>query len=412
MHSNRTPRSVPRAARWPSALLSLLSLLGSCVFYEPQEVTLAGLAAATPSAPPGPLDLAHAMAFALQHNPELHRLAAEARAAGADVPATEIQGQWSGDDRRLAAMIDPIALLQLGARGAAADLAAARREEALAALAVARWRMLGAITEVFAALTAVESATPPRLVCDVEAFVQAGLASPAAAAMARGASASAAAERLALAADREALLAELRPLLGLPGDAALTLAPLAPDYPPLPPRDPASLLRRPDLALAIASYRVADAEFRRAVAEQYPSLMIGPDLPLGAGAVDAMAWFRVPLGADGPAIAARERRDAARARATEALLAASNRAVAAGSQHEALAQRAAAASATAAGSAIALAAAEAAAAVEIDAFLPLAEGAQAAVRDAMERRLATVAAARARVQLAVAYGWPTALEQR
>jgi len=384
----------------------LLPLLAGCVGYEAADVDLTSLAAAAPTAPPGPLPFAAAVAFALRHNPELQRLAAEARAAGADVPPTDLEAEWEGADEMLSLAVDPVALLGLGARGRAIDAATAREAAAVQELAVARWRLIGALAELYAALGALDGITPLQFAQDPEPFVRAGLASPAAAAMAQGATAAAAAERAMLAAEREALLADLRMRLGLLPTAALQPSPQPADVPPPPAAD--ALLRRPDLALAVAQYHVADAEFRAAVAEQWPSLMLGPDIPLRGGAIDAMALLRLPLGASSRATAAKARREAARAAASQALLAAANEAEAA--RHEATARSARAAATTqmVAASRQALAAAEVALAVEPDAFEPLAERAQQALRDAMEHREAVLAAARARVRAAVAAGWPAA----
>ncbi len=390
----------------PRLHLLLLLPLAACVGYEAADVNLGEVGAGLPSAPDSPLSFEAAVAFALRHNPGLQALAAEARGAGADVPPTALEGQWDGHDERLAVMLDPIALLRLGERGAAADLAAARGDEAVQALAVARWRLVGRSAEVYATLPALAAVPVPDVAVDPEPFVRAGLASPVAAAQLRAAAGGAAAEATAHAADRAGLLAELRALLGLPAGAEVTPAAAAPALPEPAPGDDA-LLRRPDLALALARYRVADAAFRTAVAAQYPSLSIGPDLPLsGGGGVDVMAFVKLPLFADGPAIAAKERRTAARARLVEAFVAASAEAHVATSQHRAAAQRADAAAAGAEASSTAFAAATAALATEVDAFGPVAGSALEAVRMASEHRMAAVAAARARVQHAVAWGWP------
>lgn len=392
----------------PVLLLLPLGLLplGGCVGYEAADVALDELGATLPTPPVGPLSFDAAVAFALDHNPELQALAAEARAAGADVPPTMLEGQWDGHEERLAVMLDPIALLRFGERGAAVDLAAARGDEAMAALAVARWRLVGRIAEVYAALAALETVPVPTVAVDPEPFVRAGLASPLGAAQLRAAAGGAAAEATAHGADRAALLADLCRLLGLPAGAALTAATGAPGLPDVAASEEA-LLRRPDLALALAQYRVADAAFRSAVRAQYPSIAIGPDLPLSSGGgVDVMTFVKLPLFADGPAAAAKERRTAARARLVEAFVAASAEAHVAASQHRASAQRADAAAAGAEASAMALTAATTALATEVDAFGPVAGSAAEAVRMASEHRLAAVAAARARVQHAVAWGWP------
>jgi hypothetical protein len=395
--------SIPRPR---AAAASVLLLATGCVGYDAADIDWRVLTAEAPPPPPGPVSFHGAVAFALAHNPDLARLAAEARAAGADVPATDLQAQWDGVDERLALMTDPVALLQLGQRGAASDAAAAREAAALQDLAVARWRLVGQIAEVFAAHAALANVRAPEFALDPEPFVRAGLASPVAAAMARGAAASARTEALALEADRYGLLAELRTLLGLPPGAALTLAPVEATFPELPPSDEAALLRRPDLAQALARYRVADAEFRLAVAEQYPSLQLGPEIPFVAGGVDVMAVLRLPIGADARAHAAKERREAARARVVAALRGASNEADAALRHHGASEQRAVATAAMAAASASALAAAQAELLTDGEAFERVANAAQMAMREAMDRREAVVANARARVQHAMTWGWP------
>jgi outer membrane protein TolC len=391
----------------PAAAAALLPLLASgCVVYEPAPVELAQVLAQTVAPPPGPLRFDDAVAFALAHNPELARLAALARAEGADVPPFDAQLQWDGHDERVAAMIDPLALLGLGARGAAIDAAAARADEALAELAVARWQLTADIASAYVVLAALATVAPPPFDVDPEPFVQAGLASPTTAALARAAAAVAGAEREMLAGERAAVLADLCRSLGLRADAPVE--PVLPDadFPALPPATDAQLLRRADLALALARYHAADAAFRSAVAAQYPSLMIGPDLAVGPGTVEAMAVLRLPLGAAGPARAAEQRRDAARHRLATDVLAASAQAHALWREHEAAEQRARATAASAAASRAALDAATAALAVEVDAFEPLVERAQMALRDAMEHRQAAVAAARHRVAKARAWGWP------
>ncbi|MCU0863677.1 MAG: hypothetical protein MUC36_07805 [Planctomycetes bacterium] len=408
--STQPPHPARRAALPP--LLTPLLLLG-CVSHDPAPLDLELAAASAPDLPPGTtaLPFATAVAFAQQHNPELQQLTATARAAGLDVPATELQGQYQGDRRMLAVMVDPLALLAIGQRGAQSQLASARAAEAAAALAVARWRLLGRIAELYAADRALASLVPPSLELDGEPFVRAGLASPQAAAQARAAVTAAALERATIASERAQLGSELRTLLGLRRGAPLQLTPLAACAVVAPTDTAATFRRRPDLALALASYDTADAEFRRAVTDQYPALMIGPEAPLRGGMLDVMAWLRWPVFAAGPARAARERRTAADAAVRLALQQAELELDRADRTHQLAELRAAAAAATAAASQSALAAAQIAVALESDAFDRLAERAQMAVRDAIEHRMATIEAARARVQLAVAGGWPAIAEE-
>lgn len=392
------------------ALVVTTTALAGCVAYEAEDVTLQQSAAALPRHV-GTLTFDQAVALAMAHNGEIQAREAECRAAGLDVMPTELQGQLQQES--LALMIDPLALLGLTQRGASSFLAESRAAEAAAALAQARWRIVAAIAEVFAHHRALDGLQQvPLVAVDGEAFSAAGLASPVALDQVRGAAASAEAERHAIATEKATQVADLRQMLGLSPSSELDLVLPPADWPQMPPAEEKTLLRRPDLALALARYRTADAEFRKAVADQYPSMMIGPDVPLRGGTIDPMAILRLPLGAAGPAEAAHERRNAARSRLSDALALAANEAASSTAQYEAAVVRERAVRASARASAHALAAATAALQVEVDAFERVSEKAPMAVRDTMEAREAAVAAARARVRSAVAAGWPAAEARR
>lgn len=388
----------------------LLATVASCTFYEPAEVDLPSLAAGL-TRHDGPLTFELAVGLALANNGELVARAAECRAAGLEVMPSELQGQLQQEN--LAAMLDPLALLGLTQRGASASLAEARGFAAATALATERWRVVVAIAEIFVASRALaELPAVPSVEVDVEALVAAGLASPLAAEIVRAAVAGAEAERGAIQAEHATLAADLRRLLGLSSKSRFELVLPPFDWPPLPPADETSVLRRPDLAEAQARYQVADAEFRRAVADQYPALMIGPDFMLRGSGVDPMAILRWPIGAAGPAEAARERRGAARGRLLDAMLAATAEANGSAARHAAAVARARATVATAQVAGQALAAATVALQVEVDAFERVADTAPMMVREAMEARDAAMAAARARVRAAAAAGWPAMEEVR
>lgn len=405
MSGHQALRVRARAA-WTRSLAAAFALpmvLLGCVAYEGERVTLETEAASLPRYV-GTLSFEQAVQLAFSGNAELKALEAEAQAAGADVMATELQAQL--EDERLALMIDPIALLGLGQRGASATLADERAAESAARLAEARWQTLARIAELFARRVVVETLAAPSIDVDVDGFVRAGLASPVAANQVRSARQGADAEKLALAALSESLGLELAPLLGLAGDSRITLEPAAPGWPPPEQYDDARLLARPDLVVAAHRYRTADAEFRKAVADQYPSLMLGPDIPLKAGSVDPMALLRIPLGAAGPAEAARHRRSAERSRISGALAAAASEARASIARHEVAAARARATRASAEASLQALSAAITTLGIEVDGFERVAEKAPMALRDAMEAREAALAEASSRVARAIACGWP------
>jgi outer membrane protein TolC len=403
-------RKVSRNRGRRLATVVVSAALAGCVAYEAEDVTLQKSAAALPRHV-GALTFAQAVALAIAHNGEIQAREAECRAAGLDVMPTELQAQLQQES--LALMIDPFALLGLTQRGASSFLAESRAAEAAAALAQTRWRVVAGIAEVFAHHRALDGLQQvPLVAVDSEVFAAAGLASPVAIDQVRAAAAAADAERHAIDTEKATQIAELRQMLGLSPASELDLVLPAADWPHVPPADEESLLRRPDLALALARYRTADAEFRKSVADQYPSLMIGPDVPLRGGTIDPMAILRLPLGAAGPAEAARERRNAARSRLNDALALAANEAASTVAQYEAAAARERAASSSARASARAFVASTAALHVEVDAFERVSEKAPVAVRDAMEAREAAIASARARVRSAVAAGWPAAEARR
>jgi outer membrane protein TolC len=390
-------------ARW---FLLAAPFAGGCVAYEADPADAATVAAEARQLAGGRLTCDEAFVVALHQNPELLALEARARAAGAITQPLDVQSEYRSGTEMVAVMLDPVALLGLGSRGAAATAADATAEAALVELAVARWRTTAAVAEAFALEAALAALRVPDLDIDAAPFERSGLASSTAAHQLRAAQARMAAESLALARERAQNLARLRDLLGLPATTVVTFAE-AEAHPVVQPAagEPA-LLQRPDVALAAARFRIADAEFRRAVADQYPSVMLGPEFPLGGGPLEAMAVLRLPLGMAGLAVAADLRRDAARAQLTAAYLQASNGADRA--EHELTLARAAEAAAAAGlrASTQALAVARVALQVDVDPFAAVAEAASMVARDTMEHRAAVTARVRAEVQRAMAYGWP------
>ncbi|HEX5050500.1 MAG TPA: hypothetical protein VFZ65_01895, partial [Planctomycetota bacterium] len=304
--------------------VAALLALPSCTTYFEDPADPVALAAQIRERPGGRFTFAAAVTTAFAQNAELQALAARARAAGAVTTPIEVQAEWRSERETLAVMLDPIALLGLGPRGGEIGTVEAEAGAAVQALATARWRVTAAIAEAFAVHEALAPLDVPDITIDAAAFERAGLAGPVAAARVRAAQARAGAEALELANARAANLATLRELLGLHRDTPLELE--SPDEVQQPPAGDASLLQRPDLTLAAARFDVADAEFRRAVADQYPSLMIGPEFALTGGPLAAMAVLRLPVGMHGRAAAAGDRREAARADLAAAYLAASREA--------------------------------------------------------------------------------------
>ena len=377
-----------------------------CVAYEADPTDVATVAAEARLHPGGTFTLAEAIATALRQNPELLALEARARAAGAVTEPIEVEAEYRSELESVAVLLDPIALLGLGARGAAIDVNEAEARAAVADLAVARWRTAAAVAEEFALASQLESLRVPQVGVDVDAFERAGLAAPAVAQRLRAAQAAAHAEDLALLLERERWLSRLRTLLGLAPGTEVTLRLPAEPVVAQPPADLDAVLSRPDLALALARLHVADAEFRRAVADQYPSIVLGPEIPLRGGMLEAMAVLRLPIGMAGRAEAARERREAARAELAAAWVRAGNEAHTADQELAAAESAASAAASAAEAHAQLLTVAVAGLEVEVDGFDRAAELAGMAVTTATERRKAVAEQVRARVARAVAFGWP------
>ncbi|MCA8963933.1 MAG: hypothetical protein KDC48_03560 [Planctomycetes bacterium] len=382
-----------------------LAPLGACVTYSPDHADVATVAAEAAQRQGGTFTLERAFTTALSDNPALLAAESRARAAGAMIQPLTLQSEWRSGTEMLGVMLDPVAVLGLGPRGGATGRDEALAAQAAAQLVAERWRVLGEIAEAFAVDYALAPLTSPTIDVRTGDFRAAGLAAPVAATRLEAGQQAAVAERAALARDRIDNLARLRALLGLSATASLQLV-----HDAQPWRDFATgdetLLQRPDLTLATSRWQVADAEFRQAVADQYPSLMIGPEFPLRGGPLEAMAVLRVPLLQHGPAASARERRQAAREDLLEAFLQVVAEATSADSTRTATEAQRTAAAARQRASETALQAALVAVQVEVDAFGELAEAAVMAVEDTRMLREISIVAARAQVRAAVAHGWP------
>tara|TARA_R110002072_G_scaffold109160_1_gene236293 strand:- start:62074 stop:63303 length:1230 start_codon:yes stop_codon:yes gene_type:complete len=393
-------------------LLLFLSGLASCVSYERDDATPQSVAAIIDARVGGTYTIDEAIELALHQNPRLQALLARLRAANAatTVPIP-LRINWLGRREALEVLIDPIALLGLGPRGAAIDSAESLLLEAAAQLAVQRWRTIAAVVTEYRIYAALQKLQVADLNLDIESFERAGLASPVAALQLRAAQARSTSEQAQLTRERSDNLARLRELLGLPDSAELTITASTDDWLQQPDGTASDLVTRPDLSLAAAQFQVADAEFYQTVTEQYPSLQIGPNISLAGDPLRAMAVLQIPIGMQGLAEAARERREATRSELEAAFLLAKREASV--SDQQLLATQADAA-ATAAGlqaSTTAFDAARASIEVEVDAFAMFADAASMVMRNTMEHRSAVLAHARAEVQRAVAYGWPRIPQQ-
>lgn len=151
----------------------------------------------------------------------------------------------------------------------------------------------------------------PEVTFDPAPYVRAGFAPASAEAVMNAAKESVRAEGERREAERAANRLQLLRLLGASPFGAVEIE-TAP-WPELPPPDWHAVLRaRADLQRQLASYEVAEAEFRRAVAEQYPALLVSPSVGGDPVGLFGSVGITLPFGASKEARAAEAARDAAR----------------------------------------------------------------------------------------------------
>jgi len=392
--------------------LSILSCLtAACVSYEHVPVEIRKLAEEVDAREVEPLDFAAAVDYARRHNPGLRGLAAEARAAGLDVPSTTLLATTNTLQEHSRLVLDLLDVLKLGPRGAAIDAAKQRQLAMLARLVEAERSNAADIAEAFLVERTLRELKVPEVPRGLTLFHGAGLASEADNRRIDQARLARDAELEMLVAWRQANVAWLKSLLGLGSRAQLELTLPDGEFPAMPEGSRERLLGRPDLAVMLAEYYTADARFKQAVREQYPSLLIGGELTYSGGG-GAIVGFKIPVGASKRARAEGERREAARLAVEDALLSAEREGVALGAEYVSAAANARAHVAHLDASLQDYAASRQRLDVEPDAFRLTARRAVEAMRAATERREAVVAAARARVRFAEAYGWPRTGELR
>ena len=388
----------------PRKLPLIPLLLASCVAYVPSDVDVASIAEDLAARPGGAYTFDEAAVLTLRHHEELLAAEARARAAGAatTVPLP-LLGEWRQRNEAIGAMVDPVAMLGLGPRGAEIELADARAVAATTELAVARWRSLAELAEAYELHRAAASLEAPELGdehLDLDAFVRAGLASPVAVAMLRAAR-SARAERVELARCATTGRADPPARHRRPHSSSRYAAePILAEDPRR--RDPSP----PGHRVGRRGTEVADRELRKAVADQYPTFQLGPSFSLRGDPLRAMGMLQLPIGMQGLAEAARARRDATRHEVRDALVEAMLEVETSSSRQQAAAAAEETAAAMLEARRTALDAARAALEVGSDAFDAYAASASEYTQAVAEHRRAKVALTVAKVRLAVAYGWP------
>ncbi|MHC4952802.1 MAG: TolC family protein [Planctomycetota bacterium] len=386
-------------------LFLVFLIAAGCAHYKAQPVEWEAVSATIAARAPGALEFEAALAHAREHNPELKRMRAEAEAAGFDVPPTYLNLSANTAESKALGFVDPVALLKLGPRGARARAAKERETAMMAELRQRDLEVAAAIAEAYLVERILRDLELPKVDADPALFAQAGLASEAERMRVAYAREKERAEREIVAALRLDNRARLLRLLGAGPNASLeVIVPEEAEFPPLP--EAGDLMARPDLAVAFGRYQVADAEFRAAVLDQYPVIAVGPVFSW-----DLMRWgmlfpTRIPVGAAGPARAAGKRREAARLAVEEALLDAQEDAARRRAQFDRWSAQDRAAKSGARMAAADLRAAIVHIEISPDAFGHVARAAPDAVERMVRARTVSLAAARARVDLARAYAWP------
>ncbi len=291
-----------------------LLLLGACVSYQAAPVDVEATVLDAPAPPEGALPYARAVEWAVLHNPDLLALRQRAAAVNVSVPPVppELKAGVDSDQNPEAILVlDVFSLLGIGRRGADKALARARRNEAWMRHHERAREITIEIAEAYEVERVLAELPLPRVTFDPRPYVRAGFAPASAETVMRAATESVRAEGERREAERAANRLALLRLLGATPLGKVEIATASWQEPP-PAEWRAVLKARADLQRQLASYEVAEAEFRRAVAEQYPALVISPSVggdPVGLfGAVG----ITLPVGASKEARAAESARDAAR----------------------------------------------------------------------------------------------------
>lgn len=400
----------PRLALPPARLLvvSLVALACGCARYQPAPVNpQLALAGSLPAA--GPLGFEEAVRWTVEHNPELRALRSRVGAVGAPPGEPVEVGAGANEDGRanVGASIEALSLLGIGPRAADRSVAAARRSEAWA-LHHERARALAVdLAEAFAVERALTSLPQPEYEVDVSAFIQAGLESSAAETATSATRAEWDAEVALREAERASNRSGFARLLGLGTHTAPPMTLESPDWPVVPEPAPAALTAaRADIQRLVAAFEVADAELRRAVAGQYPGLLLEPEVALDPTALFGAVRLRLPIGAGAQVRAAQCAREAARADVEAGVLAALDEARRARAAHHGATVALRSARLRAEASVQVLRAARTHLEASSGSVIDVVFAADAVVAAARALREASVEEARARVRAAAAGGWP------
>ena len=298
--------------------------VAACAAYRPAPLDVERPMRACPDSPKSPIGFEDAVRLAIARNPDLVALRARAAAVNVRPPAEPVEvGVGRDSDKRAEAMLslDALSLLGLGVRSADRVLARARRDEAWIEHHARAREVAGEIAETYAVERALSGLAEPDIHLDASAYVRAGLETSAAESATAATEADWKTEKSAREAERGVNRLMLARLLGLPPGVEVAPRPAGQDWPAVPAVTPAALIQsRPDVQRKIAAFEVADRELRRAVAAQYPSVLLEPGLASDPTTFFGTVRLRIPVGASSAVVAAEQGREAARSDVESAVL--------------------------------------------------------------------------------------------
>lgn len=408
MRALRSSRSHAGRARFAILVACVALAVGACASYRAAPVDpQAALRGAGPG--PGPLGFEDAVRWSVEHNPELRAL--RSRVGAVSVPLgepVEVGGGANEEGRaNVGLSLEALSLLGIGPRGADKRVASSRRTEAWA-LHHERARGIAVeLAETFAVERALASLPEPEYQVDASAYVQAGLETGAAETATSATRAEWEAEAVSREAERTSNRSVVSRLLGIGAGAPPSLESPDPAWPPVAESTPAALIdARADIQRLVAAFQVADSELRRAVAGQYPGLVLEPEIALDPTALFGAVRLRLPVGATAQVRAAECAREAARAEVEVGVLAALDEARRAWARHRRALAVLSAARTRAEASGQLLRATRARLEASTGSVIEAVFAADAVVAGARALRESSIDEARARVRAAAASGWP------
>ncbi len=397
----------------PLTVLSALCVLlaAGCVRYRTQVARVEFSAAALPTSPSGPLAFEDAVRLLVARNPELKATRAAVAAVNTQPGPQPLVASGQVMDGRLGETMlrtDVLALFGLGPRRAEIALARALRDERIRRHHERARELVADLAEAYAVEQVLRDLPAPEVAIDIASFEKAGLASRSVLAAAQSVAAESAAEAEVTAARLTDTRREVARLIGASPQAHVVPHGTDAGWPTVAEADRTRLvMARGDLQRLLATWRVADKNYRFQIARQYPNLMLGLGGNVNLSIPMQLIQLELPLDAPAKARAAEHGRRVAFHELEAGILGALHDAESARLEIRAADARLRAATERRKASLALFAARRAQLETDPAALENVVLVAGRVVDAARQHREAAVAAARARVRAARAAGWPT-----